>query len=120
MVLEYCNMDMSTGVTSARDYFSNLVLSDYPGQNVGNLITNALKLIKIVQQVYALPVDIGSKILLKVSDTSCAHFNRRVFTRLDRTLTLEQQYELLDPKLNLQDSEYLTYGPVGIYFLLHN
>ena len=39
-------MDMSTDINGARGYFTTHPLSDCPGQNVGNLATNALKLIK--------------------------------------------------------------------------
>ena len=110
---------MSTKITSERDYFTNLSLSDYPGHNVGNLATTALKSIKITQQGYAPPVDLGSKLLLKVSDTSCAYFNQRLFNNWDKALTLEQKYYLMDPKLIIQDSEYPIYGPVGMCSILH-
>ena len=68
---------------------------------------------------YVTPEDLGFKILLKVSYTSCAYFNLQVFTNLEKALTLDQKYDLLDPKLMLQDSEYTTYGPVVIFFLPH-
>ena len=71
---------MSTDIIGARDYFPNLSLSNYLGQRVGNLSTTALKLIKIMKQVYAPPVDIGSKMLLKLFYTFCDYFNWRVFT----------------------------------------
>ena len=79
-----------------------------------NLVTTALKLIKILQNRYALPVDIGSKIILKVSDNSPSYLNWHVFNHLYKALTLKLKYDMLDPELMLQDSEYLTYGPVGI------
>ena len=67
---------------------------------------------------YAPPVDFGPKILPKVSDTYCDYFNLHIFTNLDKALKLEKKYELLDPKLLLQDFEYSTYGPVGIWSIL--
>ena len=73
-----------------------------------------------MQQGYAYTVDLGSKILLKVSNTSCDSFNKHVFTKLEKFLTLEQKYELLYPKLMLQDFEYPAYGPVGICSLLQS
>ena len=73
---------MSTNITGAGGYFSNLVLSDYPGQNVGNLATTSLNLIKIMQKGYAPPVDIVSKLLIKLYDTSYCYFNLQVFTHL--------------------------------------
>ena len=94
---------MSTDITSARNYFTKLALSNYPSQHVGNLSKTAHKLIKTMQQGYVPPVDLGYKIILKLSDTYCAYFNRQVFTYLDRALTLDRKYELIDPKLMLQD-----------------
>ena len=85
---------------------------------MGSLANATLKSIQIMQQGYASPLDLGSKLLLKVSYTSCAYFNLQVFTNLEKALTSEPKYELLEPKLMLQDSEYPTYGPVGIYSLL--
>ena len=85
---------------------------------MGNIATTDLKWITIIQKEYAPPVDHGSKILLNLSDSSCAYFNRQVFTNLDKALTLEQKYELLGPKLMLQDSEYPTYKPVGIFSII--
>ena len=50
-----------------------------------------------MQKGYAPSVNIGSKILLKVSETCCAFFNQKVFTQLNKALILAQTYELLDP-----------------------
>ena len=71
-----------------------------------------------MQQGYAPPVDLGSKILLKVSYTSCAYFNKHISTQLEKSLTLDPKYELLDPKLMLQDSEYPIYRTVCICSLI--
>ena len=107
-------MDISTNIIGASYPFANLSLSDYYGHHVGYLASTVLKLIKIMQQVCVHPVDLGSKLLFKVYDISCDYFNQRVFTHLEKALTLVQKYYLLDPKLMFQDSEYPTYGPVGI------
>ena len=119
MVLEYQNLDISTEINSARDYFTNPALSNYPGQHVENLATTALKRIITIQKEYAPSLDLGSIIILIVYDTSFDDFNLQVFTHLCKALTLEQKYELLVPTFMIQDSEYSTYGPVGIYYLLH-
>ena len=110
---------MPTDITGER-FFLNLSFSDYPGQHVVNIATTSLKLIKTMKQGYAPRVDIGYKLILKVSDTFCSYFNVQLFTRLEKSLTLEQTYELLDPKLRLQDSEYPTYGPASICSLIQS
>ena len=90
MFPECCNVEMSTQITSNMDYFTNLDLYNYPGNNVGNITTTDLKLIKIMQKGYEPIVDVGSKLLFKLSGTSCAYFNWQVFTHLGKELTLEQ------------------------------
>ena len=89
MVLESCNVDISTKIICAGDSFTHPSLSYYTGQNVANLATTTLKPIKGMQQRYAPTVDLVSKLLLKVSDTACVYFNRQVFNHLEKALILE-------------------------------
>ena len=49
-------MYMSIYITGARYSFTNLILFDYTGHNVGNITIAAPNLIKIVQKGYAPPV----------------------------------------------------------------
>ena len=118
MVIEYWNVKISTEIICVRDHFTNLALLDYPFRHVGNLFTTALKLINTMQKGYSPPVDLGSKLLLKVSYTSCTYFNRHIFNHFEKDLKLEQKYELLDPRLILQYYEYPTYGTGGIFYQL--
>ena len=48
------------------------------------------------------------------------YFNRQFFTHLGKSLTLDQKYDMLDPKLMIRDSVYPTYGSVGICSLLQH
>ena len=59
MVLDSWNVDMSNDITGARDYFWKLALFDNHIQIVGNIATNSMKWIKITQQGYSPPVDLG-------------------------------------------------------------
>ena len=103
MILETCNISISMDVTDAEQSFNNLQLSDYPGENVSALATDALKYIKIMNGAYSLPLRTGSKLFKKVSKTSSEYFNRTIFTHLDLAHRMEDKYALKDPGLLKKD-----------------
>ncbi|KAI2512823.1 hypothetical protein MHU86_1612 [Fragilaria crotonensis] len=114
MALETCNASVSHDIDGATTAFGALTLDSYPGENVSDFSTEALRLIKVMQGGYALPVNTGSRLLQKVTRTSCEEFNRKVFNLLDYVKTMEHKYKVLDPRSILLDMEYHKYGPVGV------
>jgi hypothetical protein len=50
-----------------------------------------------MQNGYALPIRVGSKLLMKCTKTECEYFNRKVFDRLDKVKDMEDKYKLADP-----------------------
>jgi hypothetical protein len=74
----------------------------------------AQKYIKILQSGYAPPFRTGSKILKKLTLSSCEEFNRKAFALLDLVKHMEGPYKLADLKLITQDNEYATLCPIGI------
>ena len=114
MALETCNASVSHDINGAATAFVALTLDTYPGENVSDFSTEALRLIKIMQGEYALPVNTGSRLLQKVTRTSCEEFNRKVFNLLDFVKTMEHKYKVLDPRSLLLDKDYHQYGPVGV------
>lgn len=62
-------------IDDALEKFSRLSLTSYPDENVKGLATEALRLIKIMEGGYCLPLKLGSDLLKKVYTTSCEHFN---------------------------------------------
>jgi hypothetical protein len=56
-------------------------------------------LLKIMAGAYAVPVNTGSTLLMKLSHTPSEIFNRKVFALLDEVMTLESEYELKDSRL---------------------
>lgn len=114
MALEASNASVSLDIDDAADKFASLSLSSYPGENVKSLATEALRLIKVMQGGYCLPLRLGSDLLRKVSSTSCEHFNRWIHAKLDEVRELELQYKLKDPKLMAGDPAYSQLGPIAL------
>ena len=114
MALETCNASVSHDIDGAGVLFSNLKLETYPGENISDFTTEALRLIKIMAGGYALPVHTGSRLLMKVTKTSSEEFNRKVFTLLDSVKTMEYKYKVADPKSLASDPDYPKYGPISL------
>ncbi len=76
MALETCNASVSHDIDGAAKAFEELTLDNYPGENITNLTTEALRLLKIMKGGYALPVHTGSRLFMKVTKTSSEEFNR--------------------------------------------
>ena len=56
----------------------------------------------------------GSRLLLKISKTSCEFFNRKIYNLLDEVKQMEQEYRLSDPKSLVSDSKYHRLGPLAL------
>jgi hypothetical protein len=59
MILDTCNASVKMDIESAKGPFKGLKLKSFPGENVANLATSALKYIKIMRGDYAIDVTIG-------------------------------------------------------------
>lgn len=114
MALEASNASVSHDIDDATDKFLALSLSAYPGENVKGLATEALRLIKIMEGGYSLPIRLGSDLLRKVYNTSSESFNRWVHAKLDDVRKMELTYKLKDPKLMMSDNLYSTLGPIAL------
>lgn len=112
--LETCNASVSHDIDGAAKAFEDLSLDNYPGENITNFTTEALRLLRIMQGGYALPVHTGSRLLMKVTKTSSEEFNRKVFALLDPVKETEYKYKVLDPKAIKSDTDYKTYGPIAL------
>ena len=95
-------------VRDAEDSFKALKLSDYAGENISALATDALKLIKVINGSYAMNVGTGSDLLKKISSTSSDYFNCTVFGHLDQAHRMEDKYMLKDPGL-LKRTHYIPH-----------
>ena len=114
MALETCNASIAHDSEGARNQLDSISVYSYPGEKAMDLTTEAQHLIKIMQGDYALPVNTGSKLIQKVTKTSCEYFNRKMYTLLDEVKTLEHEYKLSDPKTLTKDSKYAKFGPLGV------
>ena len=118
MALDTCNASVQRDVAGAQKKYEQLSLDDYPGENVTELATEALRLIHILSGSYALPLNLGTTLIKKVTKTSSEFFNRKMFTLLDAARTLENKYRLLDPATMGKDNDYTSYGPYAVCTVL--
>ena len=114
MVLDSCNASIVHDIDGAKKKFEDLTLLSFPGENISDFSTEAKRLLTIMGDAYALPVNAGSQLLYKVSKTSCEYFNRLMFDHLSATKRMEKHYRLLNPRAIMNDTDYTTYGPYGI------
>ena len=114
LALETCNASVFHDVEGAKKKLEALDLNSYPGENVTDLVSEAQRLLKIMAGAYAVPVNTGSTLLMKLTSTSSEIFNRKIFALLDHVMTLESEYELQDPRLFAKDDSYKKYGPLAL------
>jgi hypothetical protein len=114
MALETCNASVFHDVEGAKKKLEALDLNSYPGENVTDLAGEAQRLLKIMAGGYAIPVNTGSTLLMKLTNTSSEIFNRKIFALLDHVMTLESEYELQDPRSFAKDEGYKKYGPLAL------
>ena len=114
MALDTCNASVQRDITGAQTTFNNLTLDIYPGKDITKLATEALRLLHILSVSYVLPLNLGSKLLKKVTNTSSKFFNRKMYPPLDAARTLETRYRLQDPITMCDDPEYTKYGTYAI------
>jgi hypothetical protein len=114
MALEISNASVSYDIEGAQVKLDQLTLSNYPGEDVSAFCSDAQKQIKVMQSGYALPIRVGSKLLMKWTKTECEYFNRKLFDRLDKVKDMEDKYKLADPASITNDIGYHDYGPIGV------
>ena len=115
MILDAYNTSTAIDIEGAEDAFKKLSLQSFPGENVSSLATTAIKFIKVVDRVYALPARLGSQLLLKTSSTLSRNiFNRNVLDRYNHVDEMERRYYLNAPSLMKADTSYSDYGPIAI------
>jgi hypothetical protein len=71
MALEISNASVSYDIEGAQVKLYQLTLSNYPGEDVSAFCSDAQKQIKVMQSGYALPIRVGSKLLMKCTKTEC-------------------------------------------------
>jgi hypothetical protein len=89
-------------------------LEDFQEEYVTACTAVAQIYIKILQSGYAPQFCTGSKLLQKLTVSSCKEFNRKAFAQLNLVKQIEGAYTVVDQKLITQDAEYATLGPIGI------
>ena len=89
MALDVCNALAVEDIKEAESAFQALSLASYPGENIVDFATEALRLLKIMDTGYALPYKIGSTLLVKVEHTSSNYFNNKIMGMQDVVKQME-------------------------------
>ena len=84
MALDACNASVQRNVAGAQVKYDKLTLDSYPGEDVTELATEALQRIHILFGSYALPLNLETKLMKKVTSTSSKFINRKMFALLDK------------------------------------
>jgi hypothetical protein len=114
MALDVCNASVYFDIEGAQEKLDGLTLNDFPGENLTEFVATTQKYVNIIQGGYALPIHVGSKLLMKCTKTECEFFNRKEFNFLDRVKGMEDGYKLADTASTTQHTEHTTLGPIGI------
>jgi hypothetical protein len=105
---------VSYDIEGAQAQLDELTLSNYPGEDISAFYSDDQKQIKVMQSGYALPIRVGSKLLMKCTKTECEYFNWKVFDHLDKVKDMEYKYKIADPAPLTNDPGYHAYGPLGV------
>ena len=115
MILEVVNASTTHDIDAASKAFDALSLASFPGENINKFSTEALRLIHIMRGAYALPYQLGSKLLSKVDNTQSTYFNQQVHDLKKVARSMEIAHGCLrDPKLLESASDYKTHGPIPL------
>ena len=114
-VLDACHASVSLDISSAATSLEEMVLSSFPGQNINDFATEALRHIKMMQHGWSIPFNTGSKLIFKTTKTDSEYFNRQMFALLDRVKEMERTCgEAGNPQELTRHRDYPTLGPIGI------
>jgi hypothetical protein len=120
IALETCNASASLDVDEATAALAVLTLDSYPGENVVNMLNEALCLTKVMKTMFMIPNNTESSLLQKLTKTSSEEFNRKIFTLLDQTKALEHKYKMVTFDKLLKDPDHAKYSRIGLITTLHN
>jgi hypothetical protein len=79
MALDVCNASVSFDIEGAQEKLDELTVNDFPGENLMECMATAQKYVKVIQIGYALPIRMGSKLLMKFTKTEYEFFNRKAY-----------------------------------------
>ena len=115
MILQVCHVSFAFKLEDVATMLDDLTLVAFPGENVSKFANEAQRLIKILKGGYALPYQLGSSIIQKVSNTQSTYFNRTMFNLLDHVLAMENSHwRHKGPKLLEANINYAKLGPLGV------
>ena len=92
MVLEISNASVAQDIEKAAEFYKTLELATYPGHNIYDFTTEALRNIKIMQGGYPLPYQTESSLIRKVCKIKSEYFNRTMYNHLYKAQKMEDDH----------------------------
>ena len=117
IALDTCNSSVYHDMIYAQSKYNNMTLDKYPGENIVELATEALQLIRILSGPYSLRVNLGTKLIKKVTSTSSKFFNWKMYALFDIVRTLRKKLRLKDPITMGNYPDNIQYGSCIIYLV---
>jgi hypothetical protein len=114
MALDVCNASVSFDIEGAQDKLDERIANEFPGESLTEFMATAQKYVKVMQSGYALPIRMGSKLLIKCTKTECEFFNLKAYDYLDLVKTMEAGFKLSDPKSMTNKCDYSNLVPIGV------
>jgi len=115
MVLDVSNSSIEAHIINATKAFDNLKLIDFPGENVGALIEEAVRLLHIMEGAYSLPFDASSKLLSKTIPTTSPNYNYSAGEWNLRICEMEDSVGVsCDPRAIQSHSHYAKFNAVTL------
>lgn len=112
MVLDVCHASFSCKMDEDAASLELFEHSAYPGENISKFSNEAQRLIKTMKDGYALPYQLGSKLVAKVCTTQSLYFNRTMYNVIDKVLAIEKAHgPHRDPKALEKAASYKEYEP---------
>ena len=69
---------------------------------------------------YEMPVNVGSTLMRKVTNSSCQYFNRTMFGHLEKARQIESMYKINNQIILKSGPLYSKYEPISICGLLRD
>ena len=114
IIIDTCNTSSAIDIEGAETYFTNISLNDFPGENISDIVTHALRHIKVMCGAYDIYPKLGMTLLLKVWKTSSDIFNQSILNYYSDTDEVETKYYPKDPCLTENKNSYAKYVPAGV------
>ena len=115
MVMEVCHASVSLDISASEARLLDIKLSEFPGENVADFISEVLRLLKILLTGYSIHYQWSTRIIRKVTETNSPYFNRTMWVLYDNAKRMEDSWgpQRDSAKMSMECKDYDLYGPIA-------